>query len=111
MSSSKFDPRSALAHPRQPIAFDADGVVRFKENKIVSWMLEMGRAGHKFDLNIIATMCHRGQFDFADLVQLDQLIGYSVSGFGDLSYVPPAEVNACDAIAHEVVVARKKEEA
>jgi hypothetical protein len=86
-------------HPRQPILLAADNVVRFKENKIVSWMLEMGRLGAKFDLNVIALQ----DFSQEDRIQLAQLIGYSVSGFGDLSYVPEAEVDACDAEAHRVL--------
>lgn len=86
-------------HPRQPILLAADNVVRFKENKIVSWMLEMGRQGKAFDLNMIAVT----PFSVEDRVQLAQLIGYSVSGFGDLSYVPEAEVEACDKEADRVL--------
>ena len=109
MTTKAPDPRDALPHPRQPIAFAADGVVRFKENRIVSWMLEQGRLGKKFDLNTIVLQCHSGHFNFADLVQLDQLIGYSTSGFGDLSYVPDSEIVACDAEADLIVAAAQKE--
>lgn len=91
-----------LKHPRQPIGWDDHGVIRFKRNAIVDWMLEKGRIGAKFDLNEISMMVHKGLFSVEDYVQLDQLIGYSVSGFGDLSHVPKEEVDACDEIAHEV---------
>lgn len=91
---------SELKQPRQPIGWDETGkVIRFKENKIVSWMLDMGRAGQKFDMNDIAIKRHTGEFSTEDMVQLDQLIGYSVSGFGDLHYVPEQEVTECDSIA------------
>ncbi len=70
-------------HPNQPIEYDDNGVVRFKENKIVSFMLTAGRNGSRFDMNMLAEM----DFPIEDRIQFAQLIGYSVSGFGDLSYV------------------------
>lgn len=97
---------SDMKHPRQPIGWVGD-VIRFKENKIVSWMLDMGRHGLRFDLNDIVLKCHRGEFEFEDLIQLDQLMGYSVSGFGDLSYVPEDEVAECDGIAASLVKEKK----
>ncbi len=63
----------------------------------------MGGEGKKFDLNDIVLKCHTGEFQFEDLIQLDQLMGYSVSGFGDLSYVPEDEVAECDGIAASLV--------
>lgn len=89
---------SELKHPRQPIGW-VGNVIRFKENKIVSWMLDMGRSGQRFDMNDIVLKYHLGEFQREDLIQLDQLIGYSVSGFGDLSYIPEDEVAECDGIA------------
>lgn len=70
--------------PMQPIYKDENGRARFRSNKIVDWMLEQGREGKKFDLNTIAAQ----DFPQADYVQLMQLIGYSVSGFHELSGVP-----------------------
>jgi hypothetical protein len=55
-----------------------NGVKRFKSNAIVRWLLDDG----PFDLNRIAV---RG-FDVEDQRQFAQLIGYSVSGYQDLSY-------------------------
>lgn len=98
---------SEIKHPRQPIVW-VDKVIRFKENKIISWMLEMGRAGRKFDFNDIVMNYHIDKFSLEDLIQLDQLVGYSVSGFGDLSYVPAEEVAVCDEIAAELVKASKQ---
>jgi len=67
----------------QPLCFDKFGVLRFKENKIISFMLEAGERGEKFDMNSLGTM----DFSDEDREQLAQLIGCSVSDFGDLNYV------------------------
>jgi len=91
---------SQLKHPRQPIGFDGGGTIRFKPNQIILWMLEMGRAGKKFDLCDIAS---NGDFSNEDLVQLYQLIGYSISGISALSFVSSEEVEACDAIVSKLV--------
>lgn len=80
-----------MNHPMQPIILDEEGVVRFKSNKIVEFLLDAG----PFDLNQLALM----PFDADDRMQLAQLIGYSVSGFGDLSYANDAAVEAADAAA------------
>lgn len=78
----------------QPIGWAKDGVVRFKANRIIEWLFESG----KLNLNEIACM----DFPIEDRVQLAQLLGYSVSGFGDLSYVPKELVRECDEIADKV---------
>lgn len=83
-------------HPMQPIGWDGRGVIRFKQNRIVDALVEAAREGRKFDLNDIAIAVARGQYSNADQVQLAQLIGYSVSGFGDLSYVPESMVAFAD---------------
>jgi hypothetical protein len=48
----------------------------------------------QFDMNQIARM----NFDDEDRAQFAQLIGYSVSGYGDLSYASAESVAAADAI-------------
>jgi len=63
-----------MTQPIQPII---DG--RFKENKIVRHLLDHGG----IDLNKIAML----NFPQEDTEQFAQLIGYSVGGFGSLSYV------------------------
>ena len=65
-------------HPTQPVIMDANGVHRFKRNTIISHLYSIG----KIDLNAIA--CE--QFPIEDRRQLAQLLGYSVSGYGELSY-------------------------
>ena len=65
-------------HPVQPLE-EIDGVLRFKENKIVRFLLDEG----PFDMNQLAAM----PFSDEDRSQFAQLIGYSLSGFGELGYV------------------------
>lgn len=108
MSEKKPTKTSDFSHPRQPIGYAADGVIRFKKNAIIDWMLEQGRLGARFDLNMIVSMFNTKIFPVEDLVQLDQLIGYSVSGFGDLSYIPEQEVSECDKIAEAILKEAKK---
>lgn len=79
----------------QPIVVAKDRVIRFKENAICRWLVDSKRA----DLNQLATL----PFSDADRMQFAQLIGYSVSGFGDLSYADPAVVAEADRIAATLV--------
>jgi len=83
-------------HPMQPFVRDDRGVVRFKENKAVKAMLEVCRQ-HGFSLNEIAT----GGFSKDDMSQLSQLIGYSLSGFHELSHVTDATARRATAEAQE----------
>lgn len=73
------DKRDKLKHPIQPFDLDASGVIRFKENKIVSFLLEKG----PYDLNKLSMM----DFTQEDREHFAQLIGYSKSGWSGLSYV------------------------
>lgn len=67
-------------HPCQPIIKDDNGISRFKQNTIVRFLLNNGGF---VDLNKLAIM----EFPREDKVQFAQLIGYSICGFGELSYV------------------------
>ena len=68
-----------MKHPTQPLSTDDNGTVRFKENEIVRYLLDHG----PFDMNFIASH----EFPQEDRIQFAQLIGYSLGGFGELSYV------------------------
>lgn len=63
-------------HPLQPLVEDARGTVRFKANAIVVHLT-------RDKLNDLASM----DFSTEDREQLAQLIGYSLGGFAELSYV------------------------
>lgn len=73
---------SDLQHPSQPLVIDDQGIIRFKRNAIVRTMLDWATP-RGFDMNAIAMMT----FSDEDRVQFAQLIGYSVGGFSELSYV------------------------
>ena len=68
-----------MSHPMQEIVTDAQGTRRFRANPIVRWLLDAG----PFDMNTIAVT----PFSDEDREQFAQLIGYSVCGFAELSYV------------------------
>ena len=90
-------------HPMQPIIRAADGVIRFKANAIIKWLFET----RKLDLNEIASLAARGKFSREDQMQLAQLLGYSVSGYGDLSYASDESVMAADAEAERLAKAKE----
>lgn len=70
-----------MTNPMQPIWLDKSGVARFKENQVVRYFLNEGG----LTLNDLAREGDR--FTQDDKEQFMQLIGYSVSGFGDLDFV------------------------
>lgn len=78
-------------HPIQPLFKDEHGTIRFKGNAIVQHLLDYGG----IDLNKIAVL----QFSAEDQEQLAQLIGYSLSGFSELSYVSDATYSAAEAMS------------
>lgn len=64
--------------PLQPLEW-VNGVIRFKKNRIVDFLLDEYKPG----LNRLAEQ----GFSNEEFEQFAQLIGYSVDGFGTLSYV------------------------
>lgn len=67
----------------QPVERDEQGVVRFRANPIVRYLLDQGgRFG--LDMNHLAII---PGFTAEDRMHFAQLIGYSVSGFSELRYV------------------------
>lgn len=83
--------------PMQPIEWAEENVVRFRKNQIVDYLVDWAR-GRGMGLNEIAVMHARGYFNSWDLMQLDQLIGYSVAGYGDLSYVDRDQLADADRV-------------
>lgn len=72
----------AFSQPMQPIELDAHGVMRFKDNAIVRKLLDHA-SPLGMSMNDIALL----DVSDEDRMQFAQLIGYSVSGYGSLSYV------------------------
>ncbi len=83
--------------PMQPLVM-AGNVLRFKENRIVSALLDVA-GEHGLDLNAIACM----DFEPWERQQLSQLIGYSVSGYGELSYVDDEALAKADKAAEKFI--------
>ncbi len=88
-------PGKPRKHPMQRLAKDEHGVVRFVANEIVRFLLDNG--GH--DMNDLA--CR--EFSVDDREQFAQLIGYSVSGFGSLSYASDEAVAEADVAAEALL--------
>jgi hypothetical protein len=82
--------RDGARRTLQPIIAADDGVVRFKQNAIVEFLLRNGG----YDMNDLARM----SFTDDDRAQFAQLIGYSVCGWGELSYVPIEVAHVADAV-------------
>lgn len=78
-----------MKQPIQPLALDGKGTIRFQKNTLVNALLEHGTATG-FGLNELA----RIEADPTDRMQLAQLIGYSLSGYGTLGYVTDDEYKA-----------------
>lgn len=81
----------------QPIIKDDDGTLRFKENKIVRVLLDWATP-KGMSLNELALM----EFSQDDRQQFAQLIGYSLGGYSELSYVSDADVRKADIVAKNV---------
>lgn len=84
-------------HPEQPLIVSKDNVVRFKENKIVSYLLDFA-TNRGCGLNELAMM----NFSDEDRIQLAQLIGYSASGFQELHYVDADTAESVDRKSREL---------
>lgn len=84
----------------QPVVLDGDGTPRFKENKLVHFLLKTGPN----DLNKLAAM----PWSDEDYDQLMQLIGYSTSGYGDLTGSSKKNVAWADAEAEKLLKKVKK---
>lgn len=67
--------------PMQALEFDDEEIVRFRDNKIVRYLLDTGGV----NLNALAKISYL--FPRCDWEQFYQLIGYSVGGYIDLSNV------------------------
>lgn len=88
-----------MKNPIQPLAKDEQGVLRSKANALVNALLEHGQATG-LGLNELACK-YPGAEHADDWQQLAQLIGYSLSGYGELGYVSDDAYGAAAAMADE----------
>jgi hypothetical protein len=84
-------------NPMQPIV-DVSGIKRFKANAIV---LHLIVTHPSCDMNALSRM----DFSDEDRMQFAQLIGYSVGGYADLSYVSDESYEAAEKAAHSITAA------
>ena len=91
-----------MKRPIQPIYKDKDGRPRFLANNIVVYLKDLCETNGLCDMNKLA----RIDFSRDDREQFAQLIGYSLSGFGELSYVGDETYSA----AYEMFKTGKTEE-
>jgi len=93
-------------HPLQPIALDEHGVARFKPNKIVRALLDWSTT-RGIGMNELILL----GFPTEDWEQLAQLLGYSVSGAGDLSYFSDEAYQEAEERRLAIVTSRDAEKA
>lgn len=87
----------------QPVVLASDGVIRFQENPIVRAILDFATS-KGMSLNDIALVDFRRE----DREHFAQLIGYSVSGFGELGYARPSTLAKADEAAEMILSTRKR---
>ena len=85
----------ARKHPMQKLYRDQTGVIRFRENAIVRYLLDTHGLANMNTLALIP-------FTKADREQFAQLIGYSVSGAGELDYVANKTIRKAVLRAQEI---------
>ena len=91
-------------HPNQPIIIAKDGCIRFKQNHIVDKLLTLCTEKLNYSLNDIHCefLWQKNPEYIDDYKQLMQLIGYSVSGYGELTMIPIREINRADRVAGKI---------
>ena len=80
----KSKPTTPAHHPTQPLYVDKDGILRFRPNILVRYLLDAAGQGQRIDMNALAILPGVSAEEHAHFAQL---IGYSVSGWGDISFV------------------------
>jgi hypothetical protein len=82
----------------RPLVIANDGMVRFKPNAACRWLIdEGGRRGLGF-MNSLATV----EMSAEDRMEFAQLIGYSVGGYSELSYVTDESSEAAEREAEKL---------
>lgn len=90
-----------MRHPVQPLEKDPNDILRFKKNAIVRYLLDAG----PFDMNHLACI----DFSQEDSEQFAQLIGYSLGGFGELSYVSNETYSRAESGSEVIAVTSERE--
>jgi hypothetical protein len=83
--------------PMQPIYLDDDGTPRFKNNAMIRKLLDE----KFFSLEDVAAIWENVPVE--DVEQFWQLLGYSISGYSDLSFVRTETIAEADAKAKALI--------
>lgn len=83
-------------HPMQPLHIDEFGTIRFKANAIVQYLLDVAK-----NVGVTMNTIAMEGFKPEDEMQFAQPIGYSLSGYGELSYVTNESYERASAAAPE----------
>jgi hypothetical protein len=81
----------------QKIIIDDKNIIRFKENKIVKYLIENGPLG----MAGVDAIAIENNFSTADREQLAQLVGCSISEYGALGYVSDESYHEAEEIAEK----------
>lgn len=89
-----------IPHPLQDIFLDTDGIVKFRENRIIASMFNSGKIDwRKID---------RSEFSDEDKRQLAMLMGLSVDDFACLPYIDEDTKEQVNAIKMELLSEARK---
>lgn len=86
--------KKSAAQPMQPCHLAKGGIVRFKSNALVRYLLYHG----DIDMNALSVI----EFPDEDREQFAQLIGYSIGGYHELPYVSDESAKKASRMARKI---------
>jgi hypothetical protein len=101
LAAAPLPEQTGPSEPNQPLVIDKHGAQRFRANALVNYLLDNG----PFNMNDLAEV----ECSVADREQFAQLIGYSLSGYGELSYVTDERYYAAQASCESPAPAQQQE--
>ncbi len=91
-------------HPMQPLEFDKEGIIRFKQNAIVKFLID------QYSTQVLNYIYVSGDFPWEDYKQFVQLSGHRVSSCKDMKYATDEEIKRLDQMVNEMTKSRLKED-
>lgn len=86
--------------PMQPVGTAEDGILRFRENRVVSKLLDLAS---ERGVNLNTLVFHANDCPQEEWEQFYQLIGYSLSGYGSLGRVSEISYDTAAKMAHDEI--------
>lgn len=97
-------------HPVQPVVMTDTGTVRFQRNPMVRKLLDESTS-RGYGMNELVAHSHDIENGRDHMQHFAQLIGYSVSGYGELSYHNRGICSRADRKAEKLIQAQHAKEA